>query len=296
MQFDWKCFFEILNAVWDVSQKEIAEYLDVRGSTITRLKKNEIAKSRLTVAKMYKCLFDLTNTKSMAHSKAKDPTNNEKEILHAWHNEITDRKLIEMTKDLQSNDYQPFFKGLLKLLLENTPNISVNQPNTLDNNVQIPKRHRDIKAEPEKIPDELYQSFNAYNIDAFIECAPTDYPQYIIEDATNFIGHVNPDLRRYNRDQKNEDYEKSPLYPQIKNFTECLEKYLAFLKECCVDPRNFPYSFELKHDIGERFLQETDIHLKKLKTLYSDIKIAIKVERDRYFEERRALSKIFNDH
>ena len=80
MQFDWKCFFEILNAVWDVSQKEIAEYLDVRGSTITRLKKNEIAKSRLTVAKMYNSLFDLTNTKSMAQSKAKAPTNNEKEI------------------------------------------------------------------------------------------------------------------------------------------------------------------------------------------------------------------------
>lgn len=288
MQFDWKCFFEILNAVWGTSQKQIAMYLEVNESTITRLKNNQIGKTQLTASRIYGCLFDLEKAKSMASSFA---PHSQREIINIWIEELTKRNLKQVIANSELDDYKEFFNGLLTLLTEKPSSTSVNQQDALCNNVPTQIQHRNIDKNPQKNPDELYHSFEEYGINAFIVYAPTDCPQYLIEDATRFIGHVNPNLRHWNRDQKNDAYERSPLYPQIINFTEHLAEYLNFLKEHCKDLINFPYSFELKHDIDENFLQEADIHLEKLRNLYSDIKSAIELERDRYSKELRALSK-----
>lgn len=171
MQFDWKCFFEILNAVWGTSQKEIARYLDINESTITRLKQKKIANSRQSVSGMYRHLFDLANTQSMAYSMYKNSANAEKEILNLWQDELTERKLKDLIKDLELNNYEFFFKGLLRLLLEKPSSTLVNQPDALCNNTPTQMQRRSIDKKPQKIQNELYHSFEAYGINAFIVSA-----------------------------------------------------------------------------------------------------------------------------
>ena len=230
----------------------------------------------------------------MAYQKTINSTSPEKETLNAWQDEITARKLESVIKNLQLNDYPSFFKGLLKLLTEKAPNTTVDQSITSYHNVQTKKQHQDADELPEELPYELHHGFEEYGIKSLLECAPTDsILKYCIENATMFIGYFNPKLRRYNRNERNEDYEKRPLYSQILSFKEYLAKYLELFKNNCVNPDNFPYDFELKNDISENFTIEVNAHREKLKDLYKVINCAIDAEKNEYSKELKAYQKNF---
>lgn len=115
MEITWKEVFRLLDDMLELNASEIADYLHVSRSTITRLSNGTTKSTRLKDDEIYDALLNTSNNKSPVFGK--DP----RDLLGILKELIEKAGLSEATESLYSNDYETFVKGLLKLARKNEP-------------------------------------------------------------------------------------------------------------------------------------------------------------------------------
>lgn len=139
MEFTWKQFFELIEKTFEINQQKIAYYLDVNKSTISRLRNGTTRHISFSTREMYRKIFDLSNSKSLAYGESTDmsPEMIEASPLHTLKQIIEEEHWAEQTAEIQNSKYENFVLGLLKLA---------------DANSKSPKQETSVS--PKNIPHE----------------------------------------------------------------------------------------------------------------------------------------------
>lgn len=133
MKFTWKHFFELTKKVLETSNSTIALYLGVNKSTISRLYNGKTLIFSLRDNEIYKRLFDLANTKSLAYELNKDKTQEEIEdtLLDTFRQIIEQMHGTGLLKEIASDKYNDYVMELIKLARANSSNPSGKTKNNL---------------------------------------------------------------------------------------------------------------------------------------------------------------------
>lgn len=113
MEITWADIINLTTRLFELTQYELAELLEIKPSSISRVINGNQYGLRTKRKKYYECLFDPNNAKSPAHSK------NPEELLKDLKEAINEAGLTDATKDLPKDDYKKFVLGLFKLADEN---------------------------------------------------------------------------------------------------------------------------------------------------------------------------------
>lgn len=273
----WQIFFELIKKMRDVKQTEIAGYLDVHRSTISRLIHGQQRTFNRTINEIYFALFDPSNKKSFVSSIAHNDTN---DLLKFFKETLHELALDNEVKQLYNNDYEKFMIGILKLVKKSeSPKFSFLQD---EHNCTSPNKEesqQDNKIPPKEMFYEFWQNCRDFGIGDFIRQNPFEalFP-YQIQDALRFYGHINEKHERGDSPDKD-----STLYQSIISFIDTLFKYIKMLKRCSSNIETFPYDFTPIKD--SELSQEIENVRKNLQLLYNDITATIQDKQNKLQKE-----------
>lgn len=122
MEFTWKQFIELIEKTFEISQNEIAIYLGVNRSTITRLHNGTTCSPSFGNNEMYKKIFNLSNPESLARKKNTSISRKEIEcsVLDTIKQIMEREHWINSTKEINSNKYKDYIMGLIALARTNS--------------------------------------------------------------------------------------------------------------------------------------------------------------------------------
>lgn len=252
---NWQTIFYLIHKFWDIKSCDIANYLDVHRSTVSRLSTGNASRFKHSTSDIYKKIFDFNNPQSLASNQ--NCTANE--ILGILTDEIKLNKL-DISKDIiNTNDYEKIIKNLLNSARKNEP---IKQP--LHKSHPASQQKHIVNNIQEKQPVlEIYESFEDYAIYEFINTPPEIISPDRIGDMLIFIGHIKYCL----------DSETNLEQNNVSNFLITLTEYLIFLRDNSSSPSNFPYDYHLADNQTKDFKDSISSTLEKLNKLYLSIKI-----------------------
>lgn len=263
----WKMIFELVMDLWDVNQSDIARYLGVHRSTISRLV--NVPKRALKsqkIEEIYSKLFDPNTPKSLANDKGTTTDN----LLIYLKDELKELKLDKDLIHLWNKDYETFVRELLKLARGNEsrkPSLPQNKCNYALPDIK--KTQQDSETTTSEISVEFQQDVDGFGIKEFINQSPFEsLCAYQIEDAITFYNRISSKHKQHNGPDKD-----STLYQNILNFIDTLLEYIKLLKRCSDSTKNFPWDFEPLKKI--ELSQEIETVRKKLQLIYNGITATI---------------------
>lgn len=266
----WKNFFQLIQEMCEVTQTDLANYLKTSPSTISRLMAGNQSDTRLNINEIYTALFDLSNPKSLVHSTY--PSATDAKLLSDLIELLKNLELFDKVKDLCTDDYEKFVKGILKLVKAN----------------HIKKSSSDQKKGNQQggeLSHEFYLSCKNYGLENFLEQNPfTSLRPYQIEDAIDLIGHINALHSRKDSPDKDSD-----IYNNIIEFTNDLFEYIRMLRRCSDNTKTFPYEFTPVQ--GSEMSQEIKALRKNLQSSYASITATIEDRLNKLQEEQLAANK-----
>ncbi|MBD5451955.1 MAG: hypothetical protein HDR25_04880 [Lachnospiraceae bacterium] len=148
MGISWEQFFDLIIKAYDVNQSTIADYLKRDRAAITRLKYKNQKTISLTNTELYKVLFDIENSRSLAYGHG---MNNSKLALEVLKEGIKNTGLTDAVKMLDDSDYKKFVMGLLGLIDRNQPITGSKEleRNILQNDMECVDNCSEISVPPE---------------------------------------------------------------------------------------------------------------------------------------------------
>lgn len=279
MELLWQHVFDLVERMWELNQSDIAKYLSVHRSTISKLKKGTQSQFNRPCNELYRNLFDPTNPESPVNGK--DP----RELLRDIKDAIKDAGLTDSTKGVKDDNYEAFVIGLLKLAKENQSKLAT-QSGIVANAVTDNKNNDQevYDAQPERMLDLCRECFKGFPIEKFIDSNPADsIKSYLIEDAVTVVGRI-----RHKHEKGDSPDKHSEIYQSIVKFADALLEFLKFLKSASANLNILDEGYKPLNSNDNGFLEETNKYHQQLKLLYQIIMIEIEKEEIEYHEQRRA--------
>lgn len=209
-------------------------------------------------------------------------------------NEISETEKEEGKKIGKKRNYNNFFEEYVNNFRDKRNTILVwetkgQMKRHLHHNSENARNNQSSdKIQPTPMLDEFYHSFENYGIEAFIDINPINpFPSFYIQDADNFVGHINTKHKSNDSPDKNED-----IYNSIIKFTYTLDKYILFLiehsiNESAFDYGNYPLKYEALSGNDNEFEKKISHYRKQLKTLYQEIFMEVEKEKELCLQIRR---------
>lgn len=276
----WQIFFELIKRMCDVKQTEIADYLNVDPSTISRLIHGQQLTFSHNINEIYSALLDPFNPKSLVSSSSSIVYDDANDLLKLLKGTLHELELDNEVKQLCNNDYQKFMIEILKLAKKSKP-AKFSSPQDKHNCTSPNKEEaqQDNKTPPKEMFYEFWQNCRDFGIEDFIKQNPFEaLSPYQIQDALCFYGHINEKHKRDDSPDKD-----SALYQSIISFIDTLFKYIKMLKRCSGNIETFPYDFTPIKD--SELSQEIETVRKNLQLLYNDITATIQDKRNKLQKE-----------
>lgn len=230
----WQIIFELVLKIWDVNQSDIARLLGYHRSTISRLINGKKETFSCRIDDIYLKLFDPSNQNSLAYFQK---TNKPEYLLKRLKEELHELGLDNEVKQIQTNDYEKFVKGILSLAKNTNPHKPHSSKANATVQHQPQKKLSDTVPHPEELIYEFFQSCEGFGIEDFIKQNPSELRPYQIEDALYFYGRINTKHQQGDSPDKN-----STLYQDIISFTDKLYEYIKCLVGNSDGTISFPYS------------------------------------------------------
>lgn len=276
MNFTWIDVINLIEQMWEIKPNELAVYLKVNPSTISRIKNGITLQPNIRVEDIYNNLFCPVKKGSRAFGK--DP----KESLEILKDIIKGNGLDEVTKTLDDSDYKKFVIGLLKLA-KSPKNEALTIQNTSSQNITNSTKKN---YEPPDMLDEFYQSLEDFAIEDFISKPVESLSSDRIRDAINFIGHI-----KYINNQEEFLPKNSNIDQHMTCFIDILYKYIEFLKENSINPHDYLINYKPLDGNDPNFKEKTESYCQDLCSLYQNIKREIEFKQDEYKEKQKSANK-----
>lgn len=291
----WEDTISIIMKLFELKNKEVAEYLDVAPSTLSKVKKGtQSPPCNFIAGNVYNKIFNTKNKKSFAYGQ------NERLLLSNLREIIQNDfpAVYDAMKDCWGEEnYTVFVMELLnRTKHDKSKGNKSKRSNSRDKVVQTSDKAMDnactVEADsPEQAPDESKMSLCeffcseldgfSFSIERFLNSDPLALTGYLIEDSIIFVGRI--DAQR----ERDHDFDETlEVNRSIINFIDALKDYLGFLMAYSTNSDAFPNDFHFVNSNSE-VIDKANECRGKARDLYEAAKeMAIA-------EKRKEIRKIF---